>query len=83
MKIGKLAEEIPDILWSYRIADKEAAGETPFQRTFGAKVVVSSEIKMASMRLNHFEEEKSNKGLFLCIDFIDVVHDLTLPRFIS
>src|SRR3954471_16380459 len=82
-KKGRWAEEIPSILWSYRTTYKEATGETPYRMTYGVEAVIPLEVQMSSLRLEHFDEEKNNEGLRLCLDTIDEVHDMALTKMIS
>src|SRR3954464_7168919 len=38
---------------------------------------------MSSLRLEHFDEEKNDEGLRLCLDTIDEVHDMALTKMVA
>ncbi|XP_022145833.1 uncharacterized protein K02A2.6-like [Momordica charantia] len=57
---GKWAEELPEVLWSYRTTPRESTGETPFLLAFGSEAVVPVEIGMPTDRL------KGRCGKFDC-----------------
>ena len=40
---GKWVEELPHVLWTYRITSRKSTGETPFSMTYGAKAVIPLE----------------------------------------
>ena len=37
---GRWADELPNILWAYRITPRRSTGETPFSLTYGGKAVI-------------------------------------------
>lgn len=41
------------------------------------------EFQMSSQRLEYFDEKKNIEGLHICIDIIDKLYDLALPRTVS
>lgn len=77
-KKGRRAEEIPNILWSYRMTYIEVMGMTHFRMIYEVEAIIPLEVKMSLLRLEHFDEEKNDKGLHLSIDTIDEFHDIAL-----
>ena len=45
---GRWAEELPNVLWAYRITPKRSTGETPFFLTYGVEVVIPEKINFCS-----------------------------------
>ncbi|XP_022150862.1 uncharacterized protein LOC111018909 [Momordica charantia] len=48
---GRWAEELPEVLWSYRTTPRESTGETPFSLAFGSEAVVPVEIGIPTDRV--------------------------------
>lgn len=80
-KNGRWAEEMPIILCSYQTTSKEATRVTSLQKAYGVEAVIPLEVQMSTLRLKHFNEEKSNEGLRLYINTID--ENMALSRIIS
>ena len=51
---GNWAEELPNVLWAYRMTPRKSMGETPFSLTYGAKVVIPAKVNMCSARIDGF-----------------------------
>ena len=47
---GKWADELPAILWAYRITPRKATGESPFSLVYSAEAVIPAEVGMPSLR---------------------------------
>ena len=52
---GRLAEELPNVLWAYRTTPRRSTGETPFSLTYEAKVVILIEVILCSARVARFD----------------------------
>ena len=59
---GKLVEELPHVLWTYRNTPRRSKGETPFSITYGAEAVISLEIRFPTLRISSFTSS-NNDGL--------------------
>lgn len=80
-KKGAWAEEIPDIIWSYKTIHKEATGETPFRMAYEAKGMIPPKVQIFSQWLEHSDEERNNEAL--CAETLDEVPDSALAWIIS
>lgn len=60
---GAWAEELPAILWAYRVIVKTQIGEAPFTLTYGHKVMPPVEIRISTYRVQHFEQESNDRWL--------------------
>lgn len=54
-----MAEEPPNMLWSYRIITRTSTSETPFFLTFDVEVVIPLEIKFQSFRIVAYDDEEN------------------------
>ncbi|VFQ60122.1 unnamed protein product [Cuscuta campestris] len=55
-----LLEELPHIIWAYRVTSRRATGETPFVLTYGCEATLPIEAKIMTFR-EKFYEEKGNE----------------------
>ena len=51
---GKLVEELPHVLWTYRTTPRRSTGETPFSMTYGTKVVIPLETEFPTLMTSYF-----------------------------
>ncbi|XP_022150100.1 uncharacterized protein LOC111018362 [Momordica charantia] len=68
---GRWAEELPEVLWSYRTTLRESTGETPFSLAFGSKAVVPVEIGIPTGRVEQYESAKNEEELLLNLDLLE------------
>ena len=47
---GAWPEELPNILWAYRITTRTPTRETPFKLTYGTEAVIPIKVGVASIR---------------------------------
>lgn len=52
---GVWAEELPSVLWSYRIMVRMSIGEMPFNLTYGHEAMPLVEIEIPMYRVQHFD----------------------------
>ncbi|VFQ70685.1 unnamed protein product, partial [Cuscuta campestris] len=50
-------EELPHIIWAYRVTSRRATGETPFVLTYGCEARLPIEAKMMTFREKIYEEK--------------------------
>ncbi|XP_022149417.1 protein NYNRIN-like [Momordica charantia] len=50
-RMGRWAEELPEVLWSYQTTPRESTGETPFSLAFGSEAIVPVEIGIPTNRV--------------------------------
>ena len=66
-------DELPRVLWAYRMTVRTPIGETPFKLAYRSKAVIPAEVHMGSHRVMKYEEEDNEKQLRLNLDLIDKV----------
>ncbi|XP_065616186.1 uncharacterized protein LOC136061806 [Quercus suber] len=67
---GRWAEELPNVLWAYRITSQKSTGETPFSLAYGAEVVIPAKLEehqeAATIRLVEYQQKlarRYNRGV--------------------
>ena len=65
------ADELPVILWNYRVTPKKGLQESPFSLTQSTDSVIPPEILEASYRIQHFEPFKNDEDLMVALEMID------------
>ena len=68
---GLYAEELPKILWAYRMTSRTSTGETPFSLAYGAEAMVPVEIGVPSLSLETYNQEEN---------FVLQRYELDLPK---
>nr|GEV52914.1 reverse transcriptase domain-containing protein [Tanacetum cinerariifolium] len=61
-------DELPNILWPYRMMLKTSNGETPFSLTYGIKVVIPIEIGIPTYRTIPFNKSQNEEEMRLNLD---------------
>ena len=69
---GKLVDELPHVLWTYRTTPRRSIGETPFSMTYGEEEVIPLESRFPNLRIDQFSVEENN---CLLSDNLDVVEE--------
>jgi transposase InsO family protein len=57
---GLWPEELPNILWAYRMTARTPTGETPFRLAYGTEAVIPVEIGLTTWRTNHYDENSND-----------------------
>ena len=68
---GRWVEELPHVLWTYRITPRKSTGETPFSMTYGAEAVISLENGFPTMRTSTFTSNGNSELLKKNLDLIE------------
>ncbi|VFQ62952.1 unnamed protein product [Cuscuta campestris] len=55
-------EELPHIIWAYRVTSRRATGETPFALTYGCEARFPIEAKIPTFREAEYSEEENNES---------------------
>lgn len=76
-------EELPQVLWAYRITSRTTTSETPFSMTYGIEVVVSVEIGEPSFRTTNYDPVTNDEGLALNLNLIEIKRDKARLRMIA
>ena len=68
---GKWVEELPHVLWTYRITPRRSTGETPFSMTYGAEAVIPLETGFLTLRTSSFNPRDNDEQLTKSLDLIE------------
>ena len=72
---GAWPEELPNVLWAYRMTTRTPTRETPFNLTYDAEAVIPVEVGLTSLRREFFDEQDNNDQLKHNLDLVDEVRD--------
>ena len=70
---GVWPEELPSVLWAYRITARTPTGETPFRLAYGSEAVIPAEIELTSYKVGNHDDGKNDKAMRLQLSLIDEV----------
>ena len=62
---GIWPEELPSVLWAYRMTARTPTGETPFRLTYENEVVIPAEIGLTSYRVYNHDEGRNDEAIRL------------------
>ena len=68
---GIWPDELPSVLWAYRMTARTPTGETPFRLTYGVDAVILAEIGLTSYRVQSYTEDKNEEAMRLQLDLMD------------
>ena len=77
---GIWPEELPSVLWAYRIAERTPTGETPFRLAYKSKTIIPNEVRLTSYRVGNHDESKNIEGIRLQLDLVDEVGAIAEQR---
>ena len=77
---GAWPEELPNVLWAYRMTARTPMGETSFNLTYGTEAVILVEVGLTSLRREFFDEQNNDDQLKQNLDFLDEVRDQAAQR---
>ncbi|GKV11424.1 hypothetical protein SLEP1_g22685 [Rubroshorea leprosula] len=72
---AKWADELNNVLWTYRTTSRTATCETPYHLAFGTEAVIPIEIGVPSFRVTHFDEGRNGQLLRENLDLLDEVKE--------
>ena len=70
---GVWPNELPGVLWAYRMMVRTPTGETHFKLVYGSEAVIPAEVHMANHRVTMYQDKNNEKQLRLNLDLIDEV----------
>ena len=77
---GAWPDELPRVLWAYRMTVRTPTGETPFKLAFGIEAVIFEEVGVSSLRRTCYDEHSNDGGLRLAPDCLLEVRDDVAQR---
>ncbi|XP_075665118.1 uncharacterized protein LOC142634732 [Castanea sativa] len=66
-------EELPSVLWTYRMTARTPIGETSFQLAYGSEAVIPAKVGLTSYRVMNHDEGKNDEAMRLQLDMVDEV----------
>ena len=70
---GIWPDELPSILWAYRMTTRTPTGETPFRLTYRGEAVIPAEVGLTSYRVHNHDENKNDEAMRLQLDLVDEI----------
>ena len=70
---GIWLDELPSILWAYRIIVRTPTGETPFRLAYDADAIIPAEVGLTSYRVENYTKDKDEEAMCLQLDLVDEV----------
>ena len=77
---GAWAEELPDVLWSYRTTARTPTGETLFALAYSSEAIIHVETGIQSLRYQWLDEDTNWQQLNHNLDLIDELRDMASLR---
>ena len=68
---GVWPDELPGVLWAYRMIVRTPTGETPFKLAYGSETIIPAEVHMANHRVTMYQDKDNEEQLRLNLDLID------------
>lgn len=68
---GLCVEELPSVLWAYRMTARTSTGQTPFSLSFGVEAVVPVDIGIPSPRVEQFDPQGNETSMRLSLDLLE------------
>ena len=66
-------DELPGVLWAYKMTVRTPTGETPFKLAYGSEVVIPAEVHMVNHKVMTYQDKDNEEQLRLNLDLIDEV----------
>ena len=66
-------DELPGVLWAYKMTVRTPTGETPFKLAYGSEAVIPAEVHMVNHRVMTYQDKDNEEQLRLNLDLIDEV----------
>ena len=79
---GIWPEELPSVLWAYRMTARTPIGETPFRLTYGNEAVIPAEIGLTSYKVDNHNEGRNDEAICLQLDLVDEVRPTAKQRLV-
>ena len=77
---GIWPEELPSILWAYRMTARTPTGETPFRLTYESEAVIPAEVGITSYRVHNHDENRNDEAMRLQLDLMDELRTTAKQR---
>ena len=75
---GRWVEELPHVLWTYRMTSRQLMGETPFSMTYGAEAVLPLEVSFPTLKSSTFTPRNNDELLGRSLDLAEEKREKTM-----
>ena len=62
---GIWPEELPSVLWAYRMTARTPTGETPFRLAYRSEAVIPAEVGLMSYKVDNYDERWNDEAMHL------------------
>ena len=70
---GIWLEELPSVLWAYRMMVRILTRETPFRLAYGSEAVIPAEVGLTSYKVDNHNERRNDEAMCLQLNLVDEV----------
>ncbi|XP_075665215.1 uncharacterized protein LOC142634849 [Castanea sativa] len=77
---GIWLEELPSVLWAYRMTARTSTRETPFRLAYENETVIPTEVGLTSYRVGNYDNSKNDEAIRLQLDLVDEVKAMIEQR---
>ena len=80
---GLWVEELPKVLWAYKMTSRTSTGETPFSLAYGVEAMIPVEVGIPSLRRDTYNQEENFALQRYELDLLEEKHNLAAFRIAS
>ena len=80
---GRWVEELPNVLWTFRITPRRSTGETPFSLAYGLEAVIPLEIGLPTLWTSEWEPTRNDLAQSQALDLLEERREQTMIRLTS
>uniref|UniRef100_A0A2N9HY76 Uncharacterized protein n=1 Tax=Fagus sylvatica TaxID=28930 RepID=A0A2N9HY76_FAGSY len=80
---GRWVEELPTVLWTFRITPRSSTRETPYSLTYGVEAVIPLEVGLPTLHSEEYDQDNNELVLAKDLDLAQERRDLAMIRLAS
>ena len=80
---GNWAEDLPNVLWAYRMTPRRSTGETLFSLTYGVEIVIPVEVNLCSARVDGFDPVQNELMMVERLDLLEEYREVAIIRLVE
>ena len=77
---GIWLEELPSILWAYRMTARTPTGETAFRLTYGSEAIIPAKVGLTSYRVHNHDDSKKDEAMCLQLNLVNEIRAVAEQR---
>ena len=74
---GIKPDELPNVLWAYKMTVRTPIWETPFRLVYGSEAVIPAEVELTSYKIGNHNESKNDEAMRLQLNLVDELRAAT------